>query len=68
MYGQTNSYEEQTKTVDEYISRTDPYKKQEPLGFDLREYARYIEEHSISPEQVTAEMWDRFSLREQKLS
>jgi hypothetical protein len=34
--------------VDEYLSRFDPYKKLEPLKFDLRGYAKYLKENNIS--------------------
>ena len=64
MYGQTNSYDDQNRAVEEYVTRIDPYQKQNPLHFDLRSYARYVEEHDITPDQVTADMWERFKITE----
>lgn len=68
MFGQTTRYEEQDRIVEEFIQRINPYEKQKPLRFDLRAYARYIQENSIQPEQVTEEMCEQFRLSEQQSS
>ena len=54
------SSNEKDKTIYEYIRKTNPYKPLEPLKFDLRGYAAYIKEHSISGKDVPEEIIAKF--------
>lgn len=60
MSGQTKSFSEKKCMVEEFISLIKPYDKQENLHFDLRGYAKYIEEHSISGKDVPEEVVKMF--------
>lgn len=60
MSGQTMSFSEKQKLMDDFIERTKPYEKHESLNFDLRGYAKYLEENSISGKDVPKEVVERF--------
>lgn len=60
MNGQMKSYKEKMTIVDEYLSRFDPYKKLEPLKFDLRGYAKYLKENNISGKNVSTDVVKMF--------
>ena len=48
MSGQMRLFKEKQAFVDKFISHVNPYKKVEPLMFDLRGYAKYLKEHGIA--------------------
>jgi len=52
MSGQTMSFSEKQKVMDDFIERVDPYKKQDNLIFDLRGYAKYLEKNAIPGNRV----------------
>ena len=49
------------KVVDEYMRDYNPYKKHEPLQFDLRGYAQYVKKRNLKPEAITLEIFALFS-------
>ena len=52
----TTIVDEKQKIVDDFIKRVNPYKKPQPIAFDLRGYAAYIEEHG----EATPEIMESF--------
>lgn len=60
MAGQMNVFKERQTKIDNLIEKVNPYKKLEPLNFDLRAYYKYIEENNISGEDIPQEILDRF--------
>ena len=60
MNGQTTLFNEKQKMVDDYVKKVDLYGDYKPFKFDLRGYARYIEEHSIPRNNVPKEIMDMF--------
>ena len=52
----TTTVDEKQKIVDDFIKRVNPYKKPQPIAFDLRGYAAYIEEHG----EATPEIMESF--------
>ncbi|MBR0409321.1 MAG: hypothetical protein IJI53_14945 [Clostridia bacterium] len=60
MYGQTKSYKEHQKAVDAYLKAHDPYQKPQPLKFDLRKYAAYVEQHKVDPASIPEEVLQSF--------
>lgn len=46
--------------VEDYIKRVNPYKKPEPVAFDLRGYAKYLDEHNISGKAVPMDVMKMF--------
>lgn len=62
MSGQMKIYREKQKLVDEFVSLVDPYKKIEPLKFDMREYGKYLEEQNLSGEYVPEEILKQFRI------
>lgn len=50
MTGQMKSYKDKQKMAEDFILRTDPYKKQESLKFDLRGYAAYVTQNNLGQE------------------
>ncbi|MDO5441911.1 MAG: hypothetical protein Q4F55_05095 [Bacillota bacterium] len=61
MTGQMKSSKEKDAMVREYIERVNPYKPLEPLKFDLRGYAAYLKEHSISGNNVPESVVKQFA-------
>ena len=61
MTGQMKSSKEKDAMVQEYIARVNPYKPLEPLKFDLRGYAAYLKEHSISGNNVPESVVKQFT-------
>lgn len=62
MNGQTKSYSEKMAIMDEFIKRVNPYKKHEPLNFDIRGYSNYLEKHGIDGKNVPQHIVDMFRL------
>lgn len=60
MSGQTMSYEEKVKIMDEYLEKYNPCKPLEPLQFDLHGYCEYISEHNIPSDQIDESIWSMF--------
>ena len=52
MAGQTMSFEEKQKLVQTFIETVNPYEKKPGLKFDLRGYAKYLDEHNIPGNNV----------------
>lgn len=48
--------------ADTFIKRANPYKKVEPLKFDLRGYAQYAKEHKLTGLNMPAEIIKKFEL------
>lgn len=59
MNGQTKKSKQQI--VDEYIKRVNPYEKPQPIAFDLRGYAAYIEANNLKAADITPEIMNKFS-------
>ena len=51
---------EKQKIIDDFIKRVDPYKKPEPLNFDLRGYSAYIKEHNLSAVDIDESVFKKF--------
>ena len=62
MSGQMKSYSEKKEMVEHFIEKCNPYQPLNPLKFDLRGYAKYIEENEISYSQVTPEILEKFKV------
>ena len=62
MTGQMKSYKEKEIIAQKYIERVNPYKPLEPLKFDLRGYAAYLKEHSISGNDVPESVLQQFEI------
>lgn len=62
MNGPMKTFKEKQNVVEQYVKAVNPYKKQENLHFDLRKYAKFIEENNISASDVTDEMLNMFRL------
>lgn len=60
MNGQTISYKEKMNIAEEFISRINPYEEREPLQFDLRGYAEYLEKNNLSGRKVPDSVIDKF--------
>lgn len=58
MNGPTKKYKRQI--VVDYIKRVNPYEKSQPISFDLRGYAKYLEEHNISGKNVPLNVMKMF--------
>lgn len=54
---------EKQKIIDDFINRVDPYKKPDPLNFDLRGYAAYLAEHNLDGRNVPEEVIERFKIK-----
>lgn len=59
MSGQTMKSKDQI--VDEFIKRVNPYESHQPIAFDLRGYAAYMEEHNLQGKDITPEIMNKFS-------
>jgi hypothetical protein len=51
---------EKQNLADDFILRCNPYEKKEPLKFDIRRYASYVKEHNLRPQEITAEIMEKF--------
>lgn len=47
-------------TVEDYIKRTNLYEKSHPISFDLRGYAKYLEDHNISGKNIPSDVMAMF--------
>ena len=61
MYGQTKSFKDKQRLVDDYILKNDPYKKLVPLRLDLRQLAKYVKENNLRPDEVSGNVVAMFS-------
>ncbi len=50
-----------SQVVEEYIKRVNIYEKPQPISFDLRGYATYIEENELKASDITPEIMNKFS-------
>ena len=62
MNGQKMSYDERNQRASNFLKRVDPYKKQEPLNFDMKAYAAYVKEHNLSAGEISPEIMEKFVL------
>ena len=62
MSGQTMTFEEKQRLIDSFIQSVDPYKKPEPLRFDLRKYADYVKKNNLKGENITEAIMAQFML------
>ena len=53
MDGQELSYDQKNEIITRFIEMVDPYKPLVPLRFDLRGYAKYVEENNLTGEDIT---------------
>ena len=61
MSGQMRSSDAIQEEVDRYVEEVGLYEEKEPLRFNLRAYARYMQEHDLTnPDDVPAEVMDSF--------
>lgn len=60
MNGQTKSFSEKQKMVDDFILRVKPYEKQPLLKFDFHGYAKYVKEHNLTKETITESVMKKF--------
>ena len=60
MTGQTKSFEEKQRMIDEYILKNDPYRKLSPLKFNMRQYAKYVKENNLKPENISNAIMSMF--------
>ncbi len=61
MNGQTKSFKDKQRLVDDYILKNDPYKKLVPLRLDLRRLAKYVKEKDLKPDEVSCDVVAMFS-------
>ena len=61
MNGQMKSSDEIQEEVDRYVEEVGLYEEKEPICFNIRAYARYMQEHDLTnPDDVPAEVMDSF--------
>jgi len=61
MSGRMKSSDDIQKEVDRYIEEVGLYEEKELLCFNLRAYARYMQEHDLKdPDDIPAEVMDSF--------
>ena len=60
MIGLRKSSEEKRQLVDEYLKKYNPYEKQPTLNFDLRKYARFVEQNNLKRDQITEAVMEQF--------
>ena len=63
MTGRTKSSDEIQEEVDRYVEEVGLYEEKKPLRFNLRAYARYMQEHDLTnpddvPEAVMNTFWN----------
>ena len=44
----------------EYLKKYNPYEKQPSLNFDLRKYARFVEQNNLKGDQITEAVMEQF--------
>lgn len=62
MNGQVKTFREKQNIVEQFVSAVNPYEKQQNIHFDLRAYAKFIEDNNISASKVTNEILNKFYL------
>ena len=62
MNGQVRTFREKQNIVEQFIASMNPYEKQQNIHFDLRAYAKFVEENNISASEVTNEILNKFCL------
>ena len=63
MSGQKKSFDEIQEEVDRYVEEVGLYEEKEPLRFNLRAYARYMQEHELTnPDDIPSEVMNSFWL------
>ena len=60
MNGQMTLFKEKQILVEEFINKVDPYSPQPSLKFDLRGYAKYIQEYNLSADEISEEIMTMF--------
>lgn len=60
MSGQTTLYKNCDEEMRRAIERVENYKGLEPLNYDMRAYAAYIEEHNIANTDIDESIWSMF--------
>lgn len=60
MSGQKKNYKEKQQMADEFIEKGRIYESQPPLKFDLRGYAKYLEENNLSGKSVSDKITSMF--------
>lgn len=58
MNGQTSAFRK--ATAEKFISENNPYKKREPINFDLRAYSSYVRENNLTARQITPQILEKF--------
>lgn len=53
--------------VEDFIKRVNPYEKPQPIGFDLRGYAKYISDKHIQASDITPEIMNMFVMQKEKV-
>lgn len=61
MNSKAMSFEEKQELAQSFIKAVKPYEKKEGLKFDLRGYAKYLEEHNIPGDNVPPSVVEMFS-------
>ena len=61
MNGQTKSFKEKQRLVDDYILSNDPYRKLVPLHLDLRQFAKYVKDKKLKPDEISSDIVAMFS-------
>lgn len=54
------------KMVEDYIQRVNPYRKPDPIAFDLRAYSDYVEGHRLNARDITPEIMNQFIVKPEK--
>lgn len=54
------SYNEKNFVANEFIQRSNPYEKWSYLNFDLRGYASYVKEHTLTADDITPKIMNMF--------
>ena len=60
MNGQTKSFEERKKIVDDFITRINPYEKHTLMRFDFHGYANYVKKKGLTNETITESIMEQF--------
>lgn len=57
---------ENSRLVDEYIKRNNPYLPHTSIDIDLRAYSRFIREHRLKSEEITEEIMEQFRVKKEE--
>lgn len=61
MNGATKNYNQ--TIVENFIKQCNPYKPSKSPNIDLRAYARYIKENSLTADKITPEIMEKFMIK-----